>query len=177
MRVVVSVAGESAAAPRDPQVGDRVVIRGRITHIDAGTASVAVYRTDPVGLTVPVQCGALELDEHPGTGDVEPAAAEITCDLDYPVTAEQALAWAQQAQWFFRGYYKYEFTFEAYCTVAYPDDPEAHEVKATAEVYGETGSDIYRFPVSSGPMTWDELRALGTPGLLICDGDKELYRG
>lgn len=113
-------------APRDPAVGDPVLIKGRIMGIDAGTATIAVYRTDPVGLTIPVQCGALELDERSDCGDVEPEAAHIARDPTRPITAEQALAWAKSVQWFFRSYYKYTFTFEARCTVAYPDDPEAH---------------------------------------------------
>lgn len=183
------------SAARDPRVNDPVLVRGRITQINAGTATVAVYRSDPVGLTMPVQCGALELDESPAAGGVsegwksraqivgevmdglgrDATAAEIACDLDFPVIPEQALAWAKQAQWFFRSYYKYAFVFEAYCTVAYPDDPEAHEVSALVEVCGETGDDIYRFQVQ-GPMTWDEISYPGTPELVIRDGDTELVR-
>ena len=99
----------------------------------------------------------------------------IACDLDFPVAPERALAWAKRAQWFFRSYYKYAFVFEAYCTVAYPDDPEAHEVSALVEVCGETSDDIYRFQVQD-PMTWDEISYPGTPELVIRDGDTELVR-
>lgn len=97
------------------------------------------------------------------------------CSLDYPVTAVQALAWARQAQWFFKSYYKYSFVFEAWCTVAYPDDPVAHEVTALLEPQNEDASDIYRFQVQN-PMTWDEIAYAGTPELWIRDGETELIR-
>ncbi|HEY2090038.1 MAG TPA: hypothetical protein VGH54_28955 [Mycobacterium sp.] len=51
---------------KDPEVGDFVKLTGTIVSIHEGTALVEVYRTYPVGLRVPVQCGALE--------HVEPAA-------------------------------------------------------------------------------------------------------
>jgi hypothetical protein len=47
----------------DPAVGDPVILRGRIKSITEGVALVEVYRSFPVGGTVAVQCGALELDE------------------------------------------------------------------------------------------------------------------
>lgn len=52
----------------DPQVGDPVILRGRIKSLIEGVALVEVYRTYPVGGTVAVQCGALELDESTGDG-------------------------------------------------------------------------------------------------------------
>jgi hypothetical protein len=55
----------------DPAVGDPVILRGRIKSIDAGVALVEVYRSYPVGGTVAVQCGALELDETEGDGGVK----------------------------------------------------------------------------------------------------------
>ena len=57
-------------AETDPQVGDPVILRGRIKSLMDGVALVEVYRTFPVGGTVAVQCGALELDETPDTGTV-----------------------------------------------------------------------------------------------------------
>jgi hypothetical protein len=53
---------------KDPEAGDLVKVTGRIISIDAGTALVEVYRSDPIGIRVPVQCGALE--------HVEPAAGD-----------------------------------------------------------------------------------------------------
>jgi hypothetical protein len=53
---------------KDPEAGDFVKIRGRIVSIHEGTALVEVYRSDPVGMLIPVQCGALE--------HVEPVAGE-----------------------------------------------------------------------------------------------------
>jgi hypothetical protein len=47
----------------DPAAGDAVILRGRIKNITEGVALVEVYRSYPVGGTVAVQCGALELDE------------------------------------------------------------------------------------------------------------------
>jgi hypothetical protein len=45
---------------KDPEPGDFVKLSGKILSIHEGTALVEVYRSDPVGLRVPVQCGALE---------------------------------------------------------------------------------------------------------------------
>jgi len=45
---------------KDPEPGDFVKLAGKILSIYEGTALVEVYRSDPVGLRVPVQCGALE---------------------------------------------------------------------------------------------------------------------
>ena len=53
----------------EPQAGDPVILRGTIKALNEGVAFVEVYRTYPVGLLVPVQCGALELDELAGTYD------------------------------------------------------------------------------------------------------------
>jgi len=47
----------------DPAAGDPVILRGRIKSVQDGVALVEVYRSFPVGGTVAVQCGALELDE------------------------------------------------------------------------------------------------------------------
>lgn len=96
------------------------------------------------------------------------------CSLDYPVTREQALGWARQAEWRLRSYYKYEFTFEAYCTVAYPDDPEMHVVEARAVVSGSDG-DIYRFSADTeDPVTWESLHYLRTPDLVIRENGETL---
>lgn len=53
---------------KDPEAGDFVKLSGKILAIHEGTALVEVYRSDPVGLSVPVQCGALEHVE-PVAGD------------------------------------------------------------------------------------------------------------
>lgn len=53
---------------KDPEAGDFVRLSGRIIQIHGGTALVEVYRSDPVGLRVPVQCGALE-HVGPAEGD------------------------------------------------------------------------------------------------------------
>ena len=45
---------------KDPEAGDFVKLAGKILSIDEGTAVVEIYRSYPVGLRVPVQCGALE---------------------------------------------------------------------------------------------------------------------
>lgn len=51
------------AEQTDPQVGDPVILRGRIKSLSGGTALVEVCRSYPDGGTVAVQVGALELDE------------------------------------------------------------------------------------------------------------------
>lgn len=48
---------------RNLQAGDPVIFRGHILRIEEGIAVVEVYQAVPVGLRVPVQCGALEYDE------------------------------------------------------------------------------------------------------------------
>jgi hypothetical protein len=53
---------------KDPEAGDFVRLSGRIISVGAGAALVEVYRSDPVGMRIPVQCGALE--------HVEPAAGD-----------------------------------------------------------------------------------------------------
>jgi hypothetical protein len=58
-------------AGTDPAAGDHVILRGKILRIDEGVALVEVYRTYPVGGTVAVQCGALDLDETAGDGGVQ----------------------------------------------------------------------------------------------------------
>jgi hypothetical protein len=63
-------------AETDPAVGDPVILRGRILKIEEGVALVEVYRSYPVGGTVAVQCGALELDETPDDGGAVPASDE-----------------------------------------------------------------------------------------------------
>lgn len=61
---------------KDPEAGDFVKLNGKIISVNAGTALVEVYRSDPAGLRVPVQCGALE--------HVEPVPAD---DSTAPVSA------------------------------------------------------------------------------------------
>lgn len=68
-----------AAEQTDPQVGDPVILRGRIKSLIDGVALVEVYRTFPVGGTVAVQCGALELNESTGDGGV-PADEDLIRD-------------------------------------------------------------------------------------------------
>lgn len=70
---------------RDPQAGDPVILRGHIFRIEEGIAVVEVYQAVPVGLRVPVQCGALEYDElaMPGDGGV----ADTSCSGQVPVTS------------------------------------------------------------------------------------------
>lgn len=46
-----------------PEVGDPVILYGKILKISEGVALVDVYRSSPVGLRVPVQCGALDYNE------------------------------------------------------------------------------------------------------------------
>jgi hypothetical protein len=54
---------------KDPEPGDFVRLSGRIISVGAGTALVEVYRSDPVGMRIPVQCGALEHVEPAAGGD------------------------------------------------------------------------------------------------------------
>jgi len=73
----------------DPAVGDPVILKGRIKSIDEGVALVEVYRSYPLGCTVPVQCGALELDETPHDDDTVPGDEErirdvMTEAMDHP---------------------------------------------------------------------------------------------
>lgn len=49
---------------RDPQVGDAVLVHGVIQNIEDGTAIVALFRSWPTGIAVPIQCGALEHNER-----------------------------------------------------------------------------------------------------------------
>jgi hypothetical protein len=64
-------AGEGGAI-KDPEAGDFVRLSGRIVSINEGTALVEVYRSFPVGLRVPVQCGALEHVEPTAGDDMAP---------------------------------------------------------------------------------------------------------
>jgi hypothetical protein len=59
-----------AGTVKDPEAGDHIKLTGKILSIDEGTALVEVYRSYPVGLRVPVQCGALEHVEPAAGGDV-----------------------------------------------------------------------------------------------------------
>lgn len=63
-RLVTARPGPDPAAevPRDPQPGDPVLVRGTVKQVDGGSAHVALYRSDPPGVRVIMQCGALELD-------------------------------------------------------------------------------------------------------------------
>jgi hypothetical protein len=63
---------------KDPEPGDFVKLSGKILSICEGTALVEVYRSDPVGLRVPVQCGALE--------HVEPNAEDMLAVYEERVT-------------------------------------------------------------------------------------------
>lgn len=57
---------------KDPEAGDFVKLSGKILSIHEGTALVEVYRSYPVGLRVPVQCGALEHVEPAGDDGTVP---------------------------------------------------------------------------------------------------------
>jgi hypothetical protein len=76
-------------AETEPAVGDPVILRGRIKSLIEGVALVEVYRSYPVGGTVAVQCGALELDESVHDGGT-PASEEdrirdaMTEAMDHP---------------------------------------------------------------------------------------------
>lgn len=63
-------------AETDPKAGDPVILHGRIKSLMDGVALVEVYRSFPVGGTVAVQCGALELDETPDDGGIVPESDE-----------------------------------------------------------------------------------------------------
>ena len=60
---------------KDPEPGDFARLSGKILAIQDGTALVEVYRSDPVGLRVAVQCGALEHVEPVAGDDVAKAGA------------------------------------------------------------------------------------------------------
>lgn len=64
--------------PRDPEEGDHVLIRGRITTFYDEAAAVRVYRSSPVGQVVLMQPGALEHDCPHDTADTAemPAAPD-----------------------------------------------------------------------------------------------------
>lgn len=97
--------------------------------------------------------------------------AMVDCHLTHPVGKDAALAWASTAEWFFKNYYKYDFTFESSGFLAMPDEHEAHEFTATATVGGDA-PEIYRFKVEdSEPMSWDEISHAGIPHLTICGQD------
>jgi hypothetical protein len=70
-----------AETETDPQVGDPVILRGHIKSLIEGVALVEVYRTFPVGGTVAVQCGALELDESVHDGGTPASAEHINVGL------------------------------------------------------------------------------------------------
>jgi hypothetical protein len=70
-RTVTALKKARAAAfspEKDPEVGDRVFLQGQIIHLDEGIALVEVYRSWPLTMRVPVQCGALEHDDRVGDG-------------------------------------------------------------------------------------------------------------
>jgi hypothetical protein len=61
---------EQAYPPRDPRVGDAVLISGTIVHLPPGMATVSLYRPDPDGDGwVRMQRGGLEHDERPEFAD------------------------------------------------------------------------------------------------------------
>lgn len=109
--------------------------------------------------------------EEPASGSTPQDDAVVDCHLAHPVGEQDALAWASTAEWFFKSYYKYDFTFESSGFLAMPDEHEAHEFTATATVGGDA-PEIYRFKVEdSEPMTWDEISYAGIPYLTIRDQD------
>jgi hypothetical protein len=67
---------------KDPEAGDFVTLSGRIVSVNRGTALVEVYRSDPVGLRVPVQCGALEHVEPVADAD-RPAERVPLSSMDW----------------------------------------------------------------------------------------------
>lgn len=115
-------------------------------------------------------------EAHPGDA-AEPEAGPGTW-LPYPPGEDQALAFARKAPWRFDGYYKYRFTFTASGVLVAPDAYEGpRRFTATATVSGQPG-DFYRFSCQAGtPETWDSLRYVRTPDLVITDtGGTELIR-
>lgn len=58
-----------SSTSESPEVGDPVILYGNIVSIDDGIALVEVYRTWPIGIRVPVQCGALEYKHRAAAGD------------------------------------------------------------------------------------------------------------
>lgn len=68
-----------------PEVGDQVVLYGQIVSITDGIAVVEVVRTWPLGLRVPVQCGALDYNEQAdAVVDDEPASVTGGMNNDPP---------------------------------------------------------------------------------------------
>lgn len=66
-RMIVALKKARAAAfspEKDPEVGDRVFLQGSIIGLHEGVALVEVYRSWPLAMRVPVQCGALEHDDR-----------------------------------------------------------------------------------------------------------------
>jgi hypothetical protein len=61
---------------KDPEAGDFVRLTGKILSVHEGTALVEIYRSDPVSLHVPVQCGALEHVEPVESDDVAAEGCE-----------------------------------------------------------------------------------------------------
>jgi hypothetical protein len=78
--------------------------------------------------------------------------------------------WAKTLQWQFTSYYKYTFVFTAKGTAPSPPDGAPAEFTATMAV-GRDASDIYRYPVETAPMTWDEVIAGGDWKLTVTTAD------
>ncbi len=53
-----------------------MILYGTIRELQGGVALIEVYRSYPVGGTVAVQCGALELDERRVSQETAPASDE-----------------------------------------------------------------------------------------------------
>jgi hypothetical protein len=69
---------------KDPEPGDSVFITGTIKSISEGVAVVEVYRSFPVGLSVPVQCGALGHIERNQTADAAVSATGLPVSNAFP---------------------------------------------------------------------------------------------
>jgi hypothetical protein len=71
---------------------------------------------------------------------------------------ERWLEWAASSHWTFRSYYKYSFTFTATGSLLLPPA----DFTATLSTGGDA-SGIYRYQVTTEPMTWAEA---------VCGGDR-----
>ncbi len=82
----------------EPRTGDRVILHGEIIDVIAGVALVRVDRTFPVGGTVSVQCGVLELEPPVAANGAVPSevdriASAVQTAKEHPgrtVTVEEA---------------------------------------------------------------------------------------
>jgi hypothetical protein len=141
---------------------------------DTGGAPVA-YWLDPA--PEPGDVDKAARGHRGGAHPSEPEAGPGTW-LPYPPDGDQALAFARKAPWRFEGYYKYAFTFTASGTLIASDAYQGPRRFAAAATVGGEPGDFYRFSFrADAPETWDSLRYVRTPDLVITDtGGTELIR-